>query len=228
LVRINLYLRSITEKVYTNIYVKAGDSISTHSKGIIFFSLASWPKANADGEIVNGEYIAALEGKKPPFPAPGLNKHSLVCNIGNSKRWYQGGCKRTFTVLESGELILSPNDNRLYDNSGAWIVTIYHKPMIERRGIITVLNAINNGNNTIEKIVQNTRINKTSCKRIVSELKHQGFITQERSNKNDNMLSITKIGLHVLKEQIPKIQQKKEILEEHIRKKKFKRNGIFC
>lgn len=105
-------------EVPTGIFVDAGDSIRTISTGTVNFCIINplGPTRDADGET---DYETPRN-----YPAPGLKKNSLICRIGN--RYYQGGIDKTFTVGESGEVILRANDNFIDDNDKEWQVTIEH------------------------------------------------------------------------------------------------------
>jgi hypothetical protein len=60
------------------------------------------------------------------YPAPELRHNSLFVGVGGL--WYQGGTDKTFVPLEDGELVLSPNDGDMSNNSRGWHVTITISP----------------------------------------------------------------------------------------------------
>ncbi len=110
--------------VHTGIAVRVGDEIELYSTGRVnlgggFLGLFE-PVLTADGD---GDHLAP-----PDYPAPHLNKNSLICQIGG--KWYQGGSSLRFAPNTAGELVLACNDAHPGDNTLAWNVHVTHHQAI--------------------------------------------------------------------------------------------------
>jgi hypothetical protein len=110
-----------TSEYRTGINIVAGSRVATRTDGEVDFggALAGGfpPILDADGD-----------DETPPqsYPAPGLKKNSLICRV--AARWYQCGKDRAFVPVDSGELLLQPNDDQLADNSRGWTATVFVTP----------------------------------------------------------------------------------------------------
>jgi hypothetical protein len=112
----------VDHAVNTKVQVMMGDTIGVSASGEIDFG----------GAVLGiGAPIVGPDGDDPThwptpsnYPAPSLNKNSLVCAIGTSM--VQGGAKTSFVSPASGVLKLLPNDATPEDNSRGWTVTVYH------------------------------------------------------------------------------------------------------
>jgi hypothetical protein len=95
------------------------------------------------GDASNGQAKMNMGGFVPPrgidgspevalgppftFPFPGLKAHSLVLRINSSNgssQIEQGGIGKSFVVRNTGPLELCINDDNIFDNTGAWGVTL--------------------------------------------------------------------------------------------------------
>lgn len=95
------------------------------------------------GDASNGQAKMGMGGFVPPrgidgspevalgppftFPFPGLKAHSLVLRINSSNgssQIEQGGIGKSFVVRNTGPLELCINDDNIFDNTGAWGVTL--------------------------------------------------------------------------------------------------------
>jgi hypothetical protein len=102
-------------EIPTGVYVHSDDIVITESTGTIKFSRTLGPIRDADGEdTVTPDH----------YPARHLKKHSLICKVGF--KWYQGGKLRFFIPLKDGKIFLRTNDDNTSDNSGKFVVFLYH------------------------------------------------------------------------------------------------------
>jgi hypothetical protein len=102
-------------EISTGVYVHSDDIVVTESTGTIKFSRTLGPIRDADGEdTITPDH----------YPARHLKKHSLICKVGF--KWYQGGKLRFFIPLKDGKIYLRTNDDNTSDNSGQFVVYIYH------------------------------------------------------------------------------------------------------
>ena len=111
----------VGDEVATAVNVQVGDVVELSSLDFVDFGGAAFG-AGAPILPADGDNWATPSS----YPAPSLKKNSLICRIGNSMTWIQGGVIASFTVPlgSSGELILRTNDEHPEDNSRGWRVTI--------------------------------------------------------------------------------------------------------
>jgi len=107
--------------IYTRAEIEAGSTVHITASGLVDFGGAF---------LGTGQVIKDAEGDDwqapDDYPAPDLKKNSLICKVGNL--YYQGGVDTYFTPMETGELILRPNDADLTDNSRSWEVMVEWTP----------------------------------------------------------------------------------------------------
>src|ERR1700752_532842 len=103
----------------TDIQVQAGDTIITHTSGLV----------SVGGNFL-GYWVVDADGDdwetNSDFPAPSLRRYSLICKIGSGGTYLQGGVCQSFSAPASGKLILDVNDGPDEDNRGSWTVFVSH------------------------------------------------------------------------------------------------------
>jgi hypothetical protein len=111
----------VRDREVGTVYIKRGDTVQVsapatdriHLGGA--FGLAG--QTSPDG-------VSPFSAAGGGFPAPGLNRHSLIARIGSGVFMQAGSTPRVFTAPVDGLLRVHVNDDVLGDNSGGWNVAV--------------------------------------------------------------------------------------------------------
>jgi hypothetical protein len=111
----------VRDREVGTIYVKRGDTVEVSAPATDriqlggAFGLAG--QANPDG-------VAPFSAAGAGFPAPALNRHSLIARIGVAGFVQAGSAPRAFTAPVDGLVRVHVNDDILGDNGGGWNVAV--------------------------------------------------------------------------------------------------------